>query len=219
VTGVQTCALPIFTASNSGAAFYNGWAAGAAFDADANSDGIPDTCQQPEAGYFAVAGTTGVGTAAVTGGVIDFDTPAYDTTFGGNGRLQVGLPANGDTTTISDDFVIGFPMGITVRTSDKYAFDLELVPAIQNDALHVGLTVHPGIVVALDRGWGAGVRMAFDVNEPSWGFTPILNHGLFKVGEGGTLFGELVVPIRFQSAGPNNTFTSVGIGVHLGVGF
>ena len=82
--------------------------------------------------------------------------------------------ANGDTTTISDDFVIGFPMGVTVRTSDKYAFDLELVPAIQNDPLHVGLTVHPGVVVALERGWGAGVRMAFDVNEPSWGFTPNL---------------------------------------------
>lgn len=127
--------------------------------------------------------------------------------------------ANGDTTTISEDFVVGFPMGITVRTSDKYAFDLELVPAIQNDPLHVGLTVHPGVVVALEGGWGAGVRMAFDVNEPSWGFTPILNHGLFKVGEGGTLFGELVVPIRFQSAGRNNTFTSVGVGVHLGVGF
>ena len=127
--------------------------------------------------------------------------------------------ANGETTTISDDFVIGFPMGITVRTSDKYAFDLELVPAIQNDRLHVGLTVHPGVVVALDGGWGAGLRMAFDVNEPSWGFTPIVNHGLLKVGDGGTLFGELVVPIRFRSERRNNTFTSVGVGVHLGIGF
>ncbi len=127
--------------------------------------------------------------------------------------------ANGETTTIADDFVVGFPMGITVRTSDRFAFDLELVPAIQNDPLHVGFTVHPGIVVGLDRGWGAGVRMAFDVGAPSWGFTPILNHGLLKVGTGGTLFGELVLPIRFQSAGPNSTFTSVGVGVHLGVGF
>ena len=127
--------------------------------------------------------------------------------------------ANGVTTTISDDFVIGFPMGITVRKSDRVAFDLELVPAIQNDPLHVDLTVHPGVVVGVNGGWGAGVRMAFDVGRPSWGFTPILNHGLLKVGDGATLFGEFVLPIRFQSAGPNNTFTSVGFGIHVGVGF
>jgi hypothetical protein len=127
--------------------------------------------------------------------------------------------ANGQTTTISDDFVVGFPMGITVRKSDQFAFDLELVPAIQNDPLHVDLTVHPGIVGGVGGGWGAGVRMAFDVGGASWGFTPILNHGLLKVGNDATLFGEFVLPIRFQSRGPNDTFTAVGFGVHIGVGF
>src|SRR5207247_595436 len=52
------------------------------------------------------------------------------------GHMGFVLPlvarANGTTTTISDDFVIGFPVGITVRKSDKFAFDLELVPNIQN---------------------------------------------------------------------------------------
>lgn len=79
------------------------------------------------------------------------------------GHIGFVLPlvthANGDTTTISDDFVIGFPMGITVRKSDTFAFDLELVPAVQNDPLHVDLTVHPGFVAGLPGGWGAlGVR-------------------------------------------------------------
>ena len=123
------------------------------------------------------------------------------------------------TTTISDDFAVGFPMGLTVRTSDDFAFDLELVPAIQNDPLHVDLTVHPGIIVGLDGGWGAGVRLAFDVGKPSWGFTPILNHGLLKVGRDTTIFAEFVVPIRFQSVRPNVTFTSIGFGVHFGIGF
>lgn len=127
--------------------------------------------------------------------------------------------ANGTTTTISDDFVVGFPMGITVRKSDQFAFDLEFVPAVQNDPLHVDLTVHPGIVVGLDGGWGAGVRLAFDVGRPSWGFTPILNHGLFPVGRDATVFAELVVPVRFQSTRPGETFTSVGVGLHIGVGF
>ena len=132
--------------------------------------------------------------------------------------LPLVTHANGTTTTISDNFTIGFPTGITVRKSQSFAFDLELVPAVQNDPLHVDLTVHPGVVFGLANGWGAGARLAFDVNKASWGFTPILNHGLLKVGSGGTLFGELVLPIRFQDDG-RHTFTSVGFGVHIGVGF
>src|SRR6185295_12710471 len=62
--------------------------------------------------------------------------------------------ANGTTTTISDDFVIVFPVGITVRKSDKFAFNLELVPVIQIDPLNVTLTVHPGVVAGLGNGWG-----------------------------------------------------------------
>jgi hypothetical protein len=152
--------------------------------------------------------------------------PAVSTASAQNrlgGHMGFVLPlvthADGKTTTISDDFVIGFPVGITVRKSDTFAFDLELVPAVQNNPLHVGLTVHPGVVAGLGNGWGAGARIAFDVNEPSWGFTPILNHGLTTVGKDATLFGELVVPIRFQSRGPGNTTTSIGLGVHLGIGF
>jgi hypothetical protein len=139
------------------------------------------------------------------------------------GHIGVVLPlvtrANGTTTTIADDFQIGFPMGITVRRSEEFAFDLEFVPAVQNDPLHVGLTVHPGVVAGLGGGWGAGVRLAFDVNQASWGFTPILNHGLLKVGRGAALFGEFVLPIRFQEDAGGKSFTSVGFGVHVGVGF
>lgn len=82
----------------------------------------------------------------------------------------------GETTTIGDDFVLGFPMGITVKLNDGWAFDLELVPVIQNDPLGTSLTVHPGIIHSLPNHWAAGVRMAFDVNAASWGFTPLLNH-------------------------------------------
>ena len=139
------------------------------------------------------------------------------------GNIGFVLPlvtrASGNTTTISDDFTIGFPMGITVKPSDKWAFDLELVPGVQNSPLHTSLTVHPGIIGNFGNGWGAGMRLAFDVNEPSWGFTPILNHGLFKVGKDATVFGEFVLPIRFQSVRANETTTSVTFGVHLGIGF
>ena len=133
--------------------------------------------------------------------------------------LPLATRAQGQTTTIADDFVIGFPMGVTVRKSDTFAFDLELVPGVQNDPLHVDLTVHPGVVFGLGAGIGAGVRVAFDVNKPSWGFTPILNRGLLQVGKGAALFGEFVLPIRFQEDARGASFTSVGVGAHIGIGF
>ena len=33
----------------------------------------------------------------------------------------------GDTVTVADDFSIGFPMGITLKVTDKVAFDMALV--------------------------------------------------------------------------------------------
>jgi len=128
----------------------------------------------------------------------------------------------GETTTIADDFVVGFPMGITVKTSDKWAFDLEFVPVIQNDPLGVALTVHPGIIRALTDGWATGVRMAFDVNKSSWGFTPLVNKSFPIPGHSYSWFIEGVVPIRFQTD-PNDpnggNRSSIGLAAHLGIGF
>ena len=126
---------------------------------------------------------------------------------------------SGETTTIGDDFKIGFPMGITVKMNDRWAFDLELVPVIQNDPLLVSLTVHPGIIRSLPNAFGAGVRMAFDVNEPSWGFTPLLNHAFPVHGHAYAYFIEGVVPIRFQQDESGVNRTSVGLAAHFGVGF
>lgn len=126
--------------------------------------------------------------------------------------------ANGATSSVSDDFVIGFPTGMTIRTSDRIAFDLELVPVIQNEPLHVDLTVHPGVIIDVGNRIGAGLRMAFDVNRASWGFTPLINRN-FRLGNETSVFGELVVPIRFQMAPSGSAFRSVGLGVHAGIAF
>jgi hypothetical protein len=124
----------------------------------------------------------------------------------------------GETTTIADDFAIGFPMGITIKTSDNWAFDLELVPAIQNDPLDVALTVHPGMIRALPRGWAAGLRVAFVVNRASWGFTPLVNKTLAR-GHGYAWFVEGVMPIRIQTDPAGGNRTGVGFAIHTGVGF
>jgi len=124
----------------------------------------------------------------------------------------------GETTTVADDFTIGFPMGITVKTSDKWAFDLELVAGIQNDPLDVSLTVHPGIIRALSGGWATGLRVAFDVNRASWGFTPLVNKALTH-GHGYAWFVEGVMPIRIQADPAGGNRTAIGLAVHTGVGF
>jgi len=127
---------------------------------------------------------------------------------------------NGETVNIGDDFKIGFPTGITVKTSGPYAFDLEFVPVRDrqdNGPLHVSLTVHPGVLRSLGNQWTAGLRMAFDVNGAAWGFTPLLNKG-FPHG-GLTYFLEGVVPIRFQDDIGGATHTAIGLGVHAGIGF
>ncbi len=123
-----------------------------------------------------------------------------------------------ETTTVSEDFVIGFPTGISVKRTNGVTFDLEFVPVIQNDPLSVDLTVHPGVIYEFFEGWGAGVRMAFEVKEPAWGSTPLINRS-FPLTDRTAVFGELVLPIRFRTNDRGTTSTSIGLAVHLGVGF
>jgi hypothetical protein len=128
--------------------------------------------------------------------------------------------ANGETVDIGADFKLGFPMGITVRKSATFAFDLELVPGLdfeEDEPVSVPLTIHPGVLLGLGGPWTGGLRMAFDVNGASWGFTPLLNLGL-RAGEQ-PYFIEFVVPIRLQDDDVGETSTAIGFGIHLGVGF
>ena len=134
------------------------------------------------------------------------------------GHMGIALPlatrSGGNTTTVGDPFSIGFPTGITIKMNERVAFDVEFVPTIRKTPYAVSLTFHPGVIWALENDFNAGLRMAFDVNQASWGFTPLLNRKIGKVGTGGTLFGEIDVPLRFQ-----NQNNSIGVGVHLGVAF
>jgi len=128
---------------------------------------------------------------------------------------------NGGTSNIGDDFKIGFPTGITVRTSDRYAFDLELVPTLdprEGQPIDVGLTFHPGVLRAFGNSWTGGVRMAFDFGSASWGFTPLLNKSLHQMNHQ-AYFVELVAPVRFQDEGFGETHAAITLGVHVGMGF
>ena len=140
------------------------------------------------------------------------------------GHFGVAFPlvtrADGRTTNLGDNFTTAFPMGITIkRQGSKMAFDLELVPAIQDSPRTVNLTVHPGLIWDLGGNWAGGIRAAFDVNQPSWGFTPLLARAFPIKGHNFKLFAEVDVPIRFQKPSIGNNVTAVTLAIHIGTAF
>src|SRR5260370_19797276 len=96
-------------------------------------------------------------------------------TMGGHIGFVLPLVTHSGGQTINnlaDQFSIGFPVGVTFKGSGRMAFDMELVPFINTaPPRQTTLTVHPGLVWNLGHGWGAGGRLAFDVNSSDWGFT------------------------------------------------
>ena len=144
------------------------------------------------------------------------------TTLGGH--IGFVLPfvthAAGTTTNIADHFSIGFPLGVTFKGKGRMAYDLELVPGVQGTPRQTNLTVHPGFVWDVGHDFGVGLRAAFDVNSPQWGFTPLVNHSwpitnsFFKA-----YFVEAVLPVRFSRPTNGPSTTPVTFGLHFGLGF
>jgi hypothetical protein len=141
--------------------------------------------------------------------------------IGGHFGFAFPLVSRGDgqTTTISDDFVVVVPTGITVRRSSTFAFDLELAPVVQNDPRHISLTLHPGVAWGIGGGYAIGGRVAFDIGSATWGFTPLFNKGLVQMAKEATFFGEIDLPIRFKEDATGHGFTSVGVAIVFGLGF
>jgi hypothetical protein len=147
------------------------------------------------------------------------------TTLGGHIGFVLPLVTRvgNQTTNLADNFSIGFPVGITVKGGGPMAFDMELVPSIQNSPRQVNATIHPGLLYALGKGFTVGMRVAFDVNSSQFGFTPLLNKSWpIKGGEGGffkAYFVEAVLPVRFNRPVGGPDTDPVTFGMHFGLGF
>ena len=134
--------------------------------------------------------------------------------------LPLVTRAGGQTTNLADNFSIGFPIGVTFKGSGRTSFDLEFVPGVQDTPRKTTLTVHPGFVWSVGHNWGAGIRAAFDVDSPQWGFTPLVNHSwpiqhsYFKA-----YFVEAVLPVLFNRPTGAPSTTPVTFGLHFGVAF
>jgi hypothetical protein len=125
--------------------------------------------------------------------------------------------SEGQTTTVADDFVIGLPTGFELKKFGKFALDLEVVPVFQNEPRDLSVEIHPGLIYGVRPNLAAGVRVAFDVEGNAWGFTPLVNRAIYAA-ESHSLFGEIVVPVRYADS-PTGTRSSVGFGIHVGIGF
>jgi hypothetical protein len=143
------------------------------------------------------------------------------------GHIGFVLPlvtrSGGQTTNLADQFAVGFPVGITVKGSGRTAFDLEFVPQYNATGQRLTtLTVHPGLIYSLGHGYAVGGRLAFVVDNPTWGFTPLINkswpikhnNSLFKA-----YFVEADLPVRFSRPVGAPATNAVTFAMHFGVAF
>ena len=115
-------------------------------------------------------------------------------------------------------------MGVTIKTSFNLAFDLEVVPFIDENAVS-NVVFHPGVLMGLTNGFTFGLRGAFET-AGAYGVTPLLNKAFpFPNDPDTVFFVELVVPIRFYQAAPDYQGAAVDVdktlamAIHFGVGF
>jgi hypothetical protein len=143
------------------------------------------------------------------------------------GHIGFVLPlvthSGGQTTSLGDAPAVGFPTGITVKGSGPMAFDFEFIPQYNaTGTRQTTLTLHPGLIYGLGHGWAMGLRAAFVVDQPTVGFTPLVNHSwpikskssLFKA-----YFVEADLPVRFSRPVGAPATNAVTFAMHTGVSF
>lgn len=138
------------------------------------------------------------------------------------GHIGVATPlvtlTSDDNTDISDTFTLVAPVGVTVKLSDALAVDFEtqVHTPLKPEGGTSTLVVAPGVVYNLGP-FAAGLRVASAIGKPAnVGLIPLINRGLFKVGEG-TWFVEAAFPtFLHRDPDPDVTFDVV---IHTGIGF
>lgn len=144
------------------------------------------------------------------------------TRIGGHVGFVLPLVARSSNSTalpIVDNFTIGFPVGLTVRTNSPVAFDFEFIPFINTPGRNnFFLTIHPGIIYGFKKKYAVGVRAAYDAGNDSYGFTPLISRG-FKINKKLGWFIEGDFPIRWNRGATGDRFASGAFAVHFGLAF
>ncbi|GAA4916409.1 hypothetical protein [Mucilaginibacter defluvii] len=128
----------------------------------------------------------------------------------------VTFSSAGTDTNFGDHYVVGMPTGINIWKSAKIGFSAEFVPTIRAEngtSKMANFMFHPGVLVALGKGWTFAGRAAFETSG-RYGLTPVLNKTVIK-GKSSSMFAALPLPLRFGNDRPT-TFT---IGFQVGLAF
>ncbi|TQM50709.1 hypothetical protein BDE36_2467 [Arcticibacter tournemirensis] len=160
--------------------------------------------------------TTGLITA--TGSAQTTSRQNYPKITGHVGILHpiVTFSSAGTESNFDQHYVVGMPTGINIWKSDKIGFSAEFVPTIRAEngtSKMSNFLFHPGVLVALGKGWTFAGRAAFETSG-RYGLTPVLSKMVIR-GKSSGLFAALPLPLRVGNERP----ASFGIGFQFGIAF
>lgn len=122
----------------------------------------------------------------------------------------------GTETNFSHHYVVGMPTGINLWKSGRVGFSAEFVPFIRAEngvSKMSNFLFHPGVLVALGKGYTFAGRAAFETSG-RYGLTPVLSKTVIK-NKSSSFFAAIPMPLRFG----NNRPTTFSIGFQFGVAF
>lgn len=154
----------------------------------------------------------------VFSGLTSFSQTTYPKITGYFGIMHPIVTVSKDETNVNfrDYYAVGFPTGINIWKSEKIGFSFEIVPNIKDDEgtdKVNSLLFHPGVLVALGKGYTFAGRAAFESNG-RYGFTPVLNKTVIK-NKTCSYYVAVPLPVRFGNDHPA-TFTA---GFQFGIAF
>ncbi|MBC8034453.1 MAG: hypothetical protein H7Y03_09925 [Chitinophagaceae bacterium] len=128
----------------------------------------------------------------------------------------VTFSKDGTVTNFKDYYVAGLPTGINIWKSHAIGFSAEFVPFIRAEkgtSKMSNFLFHPGVLVALGKGWTFAGRAAFETSG-RYGVTPVLNK-IVKKNKNSGYFVAVPLPLRFGNEHP----ASFTIGFQFGISF
>lgn len=142
--------------------------------------------------------------------VATMPTRAWAQAKGVGGHVGIATPlvtVSKTTESLSDNFRLAYPIGVSVKASDRLVIDFEaVVTTHMHPAGPTDLTVDPGVVYNFGP-VAAGLRIAFPIGAypAAVGLIPLVNRGLVDL-DGATWFVEAAFPTIYHgSAGGSST--------------
>ena len=133
----------------------------------------------------------------------------------------VTINKNETTPNFKETTTIGFPVGLNVYYSDKFAFSYEFTPSIvaskpsgkPGTSKTSNLLFDPGPMFRFKNGFNIIARLAFET-QGRYGFTPVFNKVYLQT-KAVNYFVALSLPARFGNSAP----ASIGANVQFGFTF